>query len=131
MATAYPGALDATNNQLRTDISSTDDLDATGKEHDVMHVNAHGAIVAVEKKLGTGDFDAVNGAVPPETHCARVTARAEPGGVGGRAVSAPGRERDWNLFQTLFLFCVLVDGGTHQQLALSPHHSHTHINTIT
>lgn len=63
MATAYPGALDATNNQLRTDISSTDDLDASGKEHDVMHVNAHGAIVAVETKLGTGSSTASTGAV--------------------------------------------------------------------
>lgn len=63
MATAYPGALDATNNQLRTDISSTDDLDATGKEHDVMHVNAHGAVVELETKLGTGSSTASTGAV--------------------------------------------------------------------
>ena len=58
MATAYPGALDAANNQLRTDIAQTDDLDASGKEHDVMHVNAHGAIIAVETKLGTGSSSA-------------------------------------------------------------------------
>jgi hypothetical protein len=54
MATAYPGALDTTGSQLRTDIASTDDLDASGKQHDVMHVNAHGAVVALETKLGIG-----------------------------------------------------------------------------
>ena len=63
MATAYPGALDAANNQLRTDIGPTDDLDASGKEHDEQHVNAHGAIIAVETKLGTGSSTASTGAV--------------------------------------------------------------------
>ena len=52
MATAYPGALDTVGSQLRTDIASTDDLDASGKQHDVMHVNVHGATVALETKLG-------------------------------------------------------------------------------
>ena len=54
MATAYPGALDTSGSQLRTDIASTDDLDATGKQHDVMHVNVHGATIAVETKMGIG-----------------------------------------------------------------------------
>ena len=54
MATAYPGALDTVGSQLRTDIASTDDLDASGKQHDVMHVNVHGATVALETKLGIG-----------------------------------------------------------------------------
>ena len=59
MVTAYPAALDTTGSQLRTDIASTDDLDDSGKEHDVMHVNVHGAVVAVETKLGTGASTAV------------------------------------------------------------------------
>ena len=63
MATAYPGALDATNNQLRTDIAQTDDLDASGKEHDVMHVNVNGAVFELETKLGTGVSTASSGAV--------------------------------------------------------------------
>ena len=54
MATAYPAALDTVGSQLRTDIASTDDLDDSGKEHDVMHVNVHGAVVALETKLGIG-----------------------------------------------------------------------------
>ena len=61
MATAYPGALDTVGSQLRTDISSTDDLDATGKQHDVMHVNVHGAAIAVETKLGIGASTATVG----------------------------------------------------------------------
>ena len=63
MATAYPGALDATDSQLRTDIASDDDLDASGKQHDVMHVNVHGATVALETKLGLTDSNAADGAV--------------------------------------------------------------------
>ena len=63
MATAYPGALDTTGSQLRTDIASTDDLDASGKEHDVMHVNVHGATVALETKLGLTASNATSGAI--------------------------------------------------------------------
>ena len=63
MATAYPGALDTTGSQLRTDISSTTDLDASGQEHDVMHVNVHGATIALETKLGLTDSNAVDGAI--------------------------------------------------------------------
>ena len=63
MATAFPGALDTTGSQQRTDIASTDDLDASGKEHDVMHVNHAGALVALETKLGLTDSNAVDGAI--------------------------------------------------------------------
>ena len=63
MATAYPGALDTVGSQLRTDIASTDDLDASGKQHDVMHVNVHGATIALETKLGLTDSNASSGAI--------------------------------------------------------------------
>jgi hypothetical protein len=63
MATAYPTALDTVGSQLRTDIASTDDLDASGKQHDVMHVNVHGATVALETKLGLTDSNAAANAV--------------------------------------------------------------------
>ena len=63
MATAYPGALDTVGSQLRTDIASTDDLDASGKQHDTMHVNVNGATVALETKLGLTDSNAASGAV--------------------------------------------------------------------
>jgi hypothetical protein len=38
-------------------------LDATGKQHDVMHVNVHGATIALETKLGLTDSNAVDGAI--------------------------------------------------------------------
>ena len=63
MATAYPAALDTVGSQLRTDIASTDDLDDSGKEHDVMHVNVNGATVALETKLGLTDSNASANAV--------------------------------------------------------------------
>ena len=63
MATAYPAALDTTGSQQRTDISSTTDMDASGQEHDVMHVNHAGAIVALETKLGLTDSNASSGAI--------------------------------------------------------------------
>ena len=63
MATAYPGALDTVGSQLRTDIASTDDLDASGKQHDVMHVNVHGATVALETKLGLTASNAAANAI--------------------------------------------------------------------
>ena len=63
MATAYPGALDTVGSQLRTDIASTDDLDASGKQHDTMHVNVNGATVALETKLGLTDSNAAANAV--------------------------------------------------------------------
>ena len=61
MATNYPGSLDTATQQPSP--SSTTDLDATGYEHDVVHTNHSGAIIAVETKLGSGDFTASNNAV--------------------------------------------------------------------
>jgi len=60
MATNYPGSLDTSTQQPSP--SSTTDLDASGYEHDVVHTNHSGAIIALETKLGTGDSNAVAGA---------------------------------------------------------------------
>ena len=78
MATAYPGALDTVGSQLRTDISSSDDLDATGKQHDVMHVNVHGATVALETKLGLTASNAVDGAILVGTAASTTTWTTSP-----------------------------------------------------
>jgi hypothetical protein len=94
MATAYPGALDATNNQLRTDISSTDDLDASGKEHDVMHVNAHGAVVELETKLGTGSSTASSGAVMMGTGSGTSAWDTSPTILGALTIGADGAGHD-------------------------------------
>jgi len=58
MATAYPGALDSSTQQPSP--SSTTDLDASGYEHDVVHTNHSGAIIALETKLGTGTSNAAD-----------------------------------------------------------------------
>ena len=46
MATNYPGSLDTATQQPSP--SSTTDLDATGYEHDVVHTNHSGALIALE-----------------------------------------------------------------------------------
>ena len=61
MATAYPGALDTSTQQPSP--ASTTDLDASGYEHDVVHTNHSGALIAVETKLGLTDSNATSGAV--------------------------------------------------------------------
>ena len=52
MATNYPTTLDTTTQQ--PNISASDEMDDSGKEHDVVHTNHSGAILALEKKLGVG-----------------------------------------------------------------------------
>jgi len=61
MATAFPGALDTATQQPSP--SSTTDMDATGYEHDVVHTNHSGAIIALETKLGLTDSNASSGAI--------------------------------------------------------------------
>ena len=53
MATNFPSALDTATQQPSP--SSTTDMDATGYEHDVVHANHSGAIIAIETKLGSTD----------------------------------------------------------------------------
>ena len=61
MATNFPGSLDSGTQQPSP--SSTTDLDASGYEHDVVHTNHSGAIIALETKLGSTDSNPVSGAV--------------------------------------------------------------------
>ena len=56
MATNFPGSLDTATQQPSP--SSTTDLDATGYEHDVVHTNHSGALIALETKLGSTDSNA-------------------------------------------------------------------------
>ena len=94
MATAYPGALDTVGNQLRTDIGPSDDLDASGKEHDEQHVNVNGAVVAVETKLGTGSSTASNGAVMMGTGSGTSAWDTSPSILGALTVGADGSGHD-------------------------------------
>ena len=52
MATNYPTSLDTATQQPAP--SQTTDLDASGYEHDVVHTNHSGALIALETKLGIG-----------------------------------------------------------------------------
>lgn len=57
MATNYPGSLDTTSEQPLP--SASTEMDDAGFEHDVVHTNHSGAIIALEQKVGTGLSTAV------------------------------------------------------------------------
>ena len=94
MATAYPGSLDTSGSQLRTDIASTDDMNASGKEHHLMHVNVHGAAIALETKLGTGSSTASTGAVLMGTGSGASAWDTSPTILGALTVGADGSGHD-------------------------------------
>lgn len=52
MATAYPSALDTSTQQPSP--SASTEMDDSGFEHDVVHTNHSGALIALETKLGVG-----------------------------------------------------------------------------
>ena len=56
MATNYPGSLDTSTQQPSP--SASTEMDDSGYEHDVVHTNASGAIIALETKLGIGSTTA-------------------------------------------------------------------------
>ena len=113
MATAYPGALDTTGSQQRTDIASTDDLDASGKEHDVMHVNHAGALVALETKLGLTDSNASSGAILVGTGTSTTAWTTSPAiditGNAATVTAAANNTADETVYPTF------VDGATGAQ----------------
>jgi len=61
MATAYPAALDTATQQPSP--SSSTDLDTSGYEHDIVHTNHSGALIALETKVGLTDSNASSGAI--------------------------------------------------------------------
>ena len=61
MATAYPAALDTATQQPSP--SSSTDLDTSGYEHDIVHTNHSGALIALETKVGLTDSNAAANAV--------------------------------------------------------------------
>ena len=61
MATAYPAALDTATQQPSP--SASTDLDTSGYEHDIVHTNHSGAIIALETKVGLTDSNASSGAI--------------------------------------------------------------------
>ena len=61
MATNFPGSLDTSTQQPSP--SSSTEMDDSGYEHDVVHTNHSGAIIALETKLGTTDSNPTANAV--------------------------------------------------------------------
>ena len=61
MATNYPGSLDTSTQQPSP--SASTEMDDSGFEHDAVHTNHSGAIIALETKVGTGDSNAVASSV--------------------------------------------------------------------
>ena len=128
MATAYPGALDTTGSQLRTDIASTDDLDASGKQHDVMHVNAHGAVVALETKLGLTDSNAAANAVLVGTGTSTtawttsptVTGTLTAGVAVGQAVDLDRKTADYTLVLADAGKVIEINSGSDENVTIPP-----------
>ena len=128
MATAYPGALDTTGSQQRTDIASTDDLDASGKEHDVMHVNAHGAIVALETKLGLTDSNAAANAMlvgsgtstTSWTTSPTVTGTFTAGVAVGQAVDLDRKTADYTLVLGDAGKVIEINSGSSENVTIPP-----------
>ena len=131
MATAYPGALDTTGSQQRIDISPTDDLDASGKEHDVMHVNAHGAIVALETKLGLTDSNAAANAMlvgsgastTSWTTSPTVTGTFTAGVAVGQAVDLDRKTADYTLVLTDAGKVIEINSGSSENVTIPPNSS--------
>ena len=131
MATAYPGALDTTGSQQRTDIASTDDLDASGKQHDVMHVNAHGAIVALETKLGLTDSNAAANAMlvgsgtstTSWTTSPTVTGTFTAGVAVGQAVDLDRKTADYTLVLTDAGKVIEINSGSSENVTIPPNSS--------
>ena len=128
MATAYPGALDTTGSQQRTDISSTTDMDASGQEHDVMHVNHAGAIVALETKLGLTDSNAAANAVLVGTGTSTtawttsptVTGTLTAGVAVGQAVDLDRKTADYTLVLADAGKVIEINSGSSENVTIPP-----------
>jgi len=129
MATAYPGALDTTGSQQRTDISSTTDMDASGQEHDVMHVNHAGAIVALETKLGLTDSNASANAMlvgsgastTSWTTSPTVTGTLTAGVAVGQAVDLDRKTADYTLVLTDAGKVIEINSGSDENVTIPPY----------
>jgi hypothetical protein len=128
MATAYPAALDTVGSQLRTDIASTDDLDDSGKEHDVMHVNVNGATVALETKLGLTASNAAANAVLVGTGVSTtawttsptVTGTLTAGVAVGQAVDLDRKTADYTLVLADAGKVIEINSGSSENVTIPP-----------
>jgi hypothetical protein len=119
MATNFPGSLDTSTQQPSP--SSSTEMDDSGYEHDVVHTNHSGAIIALETKFGTG---ASNAASASDGHV--LTADGSGGSAweaaaGGASISisdtAPGSPSAGDLWyesDTGKTFVYYADGSSNQ-----------------
>ena len=129
MATAYPGALDTSTQQPSP--SSTTDLDASGYEHDVVHTNHSGAIIALETKLGLTDSNAAANAVLVGTGTSTtawttsptVTGTLTAGVAVGQAVDLDRKTADYTLVLTDAGKVIEINSGSSENVTIPPNSS--------
>ena len=126
MATAFPGALDTSTQQPSP--SSTTDLDATGYEHDAVHTNHSGAIIALETKLGLTDSNAASGAMlvgsgtstTSWTTSPTVTGTLTAGVAVGQAVDLDRKTADYTLVLGDAGKVIEVNSGSSENVTIPP-----------
>ena len=126
MATAFPGALDTSTQQPSP--SSTTDLDATGYEHDTVHTNHSGAIIALETKLGLTDSNAAANAMlvgsgtstTSWTTSPTVTGTFTAGVAVGQAVDLDRKTADYTLVLGDAGKVIEVNSGSSENVTIPP-----------
>ena len=126
MATAFPGALDTSTQQPSP--SSTTDLDATGYEHDAVHTNHSGAIIALETKLGLTDSNAAANAMlvgsgtstTSWTTSPTVTGTFTAGVAVGQAVDLDRKTADYTLVLTDAGKVIEINSGSSENVTIPP-----------
>jgi len=129
MATAFPGALDTSTQQPSP--SSTTDLDATGYEHDAVHTNHSGAIIALETKLGLTDSNAAANAMlvgsgtstTAWTTSPTVTGTFTAGVAVGQAVDLDRKTADYTLALTDAGKVIEINSGSSENVTIPPNSS--------
>jgi len=129
MATAFPGALDTSTQQPSP--SSTTDLDATGYEHDAVHTNHSGAIIALETKLGLTDSNAAANAMlvgsgtstTSWTTSPTVTGTFTAGVAVGQAVDLDRKTADYTLVLTDAGKVIEINSGSSENVTIPPNSS--------
>ena len=129
MATAFPGALDTSTQQPSP--SSTTDLDASGYEHDTVHTNHSGAIIALETKLGLTDSNAAANAMlvgsgtstTAWTTSPTVTGTFTAGVAVGQAVDLDRKTADYTLVLTDAGKVIEINSGSSENVTIPPNSS--------
>jgi len=129
MATAFPGALDTSTQQPSP--SSTTDLDASGYEHDTVHTNHSGAIIALETKLGLTDSNAAANAMlvgsgtstTSWTTSPTVTGTFTAGVAVGQAVDLDRKTADYTLVLTDAGKVIEINSGSSENVTIPPNSS--------